>query len=61
MKAFGCNPHDLLIAKFSVYGFHGNTEKYIYTYLKNGKHRFHINNVRSYFKDNFGGLAGINS
>ena len=33
-KAFDCIPHDLLIAKFSAYGFAKTALKYIYSYLK---------------------------
>ena len=53
-KAFGCIPHEFLIAKPSAYGLNGNALKYIYTYLKNRKQCVRINNVYSGFKDNFG-------
>ena len=33
-KAFDCIPHDLLISKFSAYGFDKTALKYIYSYLK---------------------------
>ena len=36
-KAFGCIPHDLLIAKLPAFEVNGNALKYIYTYLKNRK------------------------
>ena len=44
-KAFDCIRHDVLIGELSAYGFKINAWKYIYTYLKNLKQRFHINNV----------------
>ena len=50
-KAFDCIPHDLLIAKLSVYGLNGNALKYIYTYLKNRKQCVCANNICSDFKD----------
>ena len=49
-KAFGCIPHDMLIAKLSAYGLNGNASKYIYTYLKNRKQFVRVNNVCSDFK-----------
>ena len=49
-KAFGCIPHDMLIAKLSAYGLTGNASKYIYTYLKNRKQFVRVNNVCSDFK-----------
>ena len=49
-KAFGCIPHDMLIAKLSAYGLNGNAPKYIYTYLKNRKQFVRVNNVCSDFK-----------
>ena len=49
-KAFGCIPHDMLIAKLSAYGLNGNASKYIYTYLKNRKKFVRVNNVCSDFK-----------
>ena len=48
-KAFGCIPHEFLIAKPSAYGLNGNAMKYIYTYLKNRKQCVRINNVYSGF------------
>ena len=51
-KAFNCIAYDLLIAELSIYGYNGNTVKYIYTYLKNRKQCVCI------FCD-FGGFAGI--
>ena len=44
-KAFNCIPHDLLIAKLSAYGLHGNALKYLYTYLKTCKQCVRLNNV----------------
>ena len=50
-KAFYCIPHDLLIAKLSVYGLNSNALKYIYTYLKTRKQCVQVNNVCTDFKD----------
>ena len=36
-KAFDCLPHELLIAKRDAYGFHENTIRLVYSYLKNRK------------------------
>ena len=36
-KAFGCVPHDLLLAKLAVYGVDENLLCYIYSYLLNRK------------------------
>ena len=55
-KAFNCVPHDLLIAKLSAHGLHGNALKYIYTYLKNRKQCVPVNNVCSDFKDIISGV-----
>ena len=55
-KAFGCIPHDMLIAKLSAYGLNGNAPKYIYTYLKNRKQFVRFNSVFSDFK---GIISGV--
>ena len=47
-KAFDCLPHDLLIAKLSVYGLNSDSLCYIY-YLKDRKQFFQINNKQSEF------------
>ena len=44
-KAFNCIPHDLLIAKLSAYGLHGNALIYLYTYLKTCKQCVRLNSV----------------
>ena len=46
-KTFDCIPHDLLIAKLSVYNFSDEALPYIYSYLINCKQCFHINNTHS--------------
>ena len=55
-KVFDCIPHELQITKLSAYGLNGNALKYIYTYLKNGKQCFRVNNVCSDFKDIISGV-----
>ena len=41
-KAFDCLPHDLLIAKLKAYGLGGKSLKFIFSYLRNRKHRVRI-------------------
>ena len=48
-KAFGCIPHDLLIAKLSAYGLSSDSLCYIYSYLKDRKQCVQINNKQSEF------------
>ena len=48
-KTFNFIPHDLVIAKLSLYAFNGNVVKYNYTYFKNRKQCVRVN-VCSNFK-----------
>ena len=48
-KAFDCIPHDLLIAKLSAYGLSSDSFCYIYSYLKDRKQCFQVNNKQSEF------------
>ena len=43
-KAFDCLNHKLLIAKLDAYGFHKESLKFIYNYLKDRKQRTKVNN-----------------
>ena len=49
-KAFGCNPHDLLIAKLSIYGLSDEAIVYIFLYLSEWKQSVKINNCYSIFQ-----------
>ena len=49
-KAFDCIPHDLLIAKMSVYGFSLDTLVFMYSYLERRKQNVKMNNVESLLK-----------
>ena len=55
-KAFGCIPHDLLVAKLDEYGFNRDTVAYIYSYLKNRKQCVRINGTQSYLGDIISGV-----
>ena len=48
-KAFGCIPHNLLIAKLSAYGLSSDSLCYIYSYLKDRQQCVQINNKQSEF------------
>ena len=50
-KALGCVPHDLIIAKLEVYGFHIDALKLIHDHLSNRKQRVQINDAYSSWKD----------
>ena len=50
-KAFDCIPRDLLIVKFSTYGFDKTALKYIYSYLKKKQQCVRINNIYSGFEE----------
>ena len=47
-RAFGCIPHDLLIAKLVAYGF--EEKLYIFSYLKNTKQCVKSNDINSNFQ-----------
>ena len=48
-KAFGCIPHDLLIAKLHAYGFSEISFTFFHSYLKQYKQNVKINNTHSLF------------
>lgn len=48
-KAFGCVPHDLLIAKLTTYGLNSDLLCYVYSYLKDHKKLCLKNNEQSEF------------
>ena len=48
-KAFDCVPHDLLIAKMHAYGFDKDTLILFFSYLKDRKQEFKVNNTISSF------------
>ena len=55
-KAFGCVPHDLLLAKLATYGIDDNLILYIHFYLLNGKQCLCINNILSEFNKVISGV-----
>ena len=55
-KAFDCMPHDLLIAKFKVYGVQDQSIKIIKSYLTDREQRVRIGNVHSSWKTTFKGV-----
>ena len=55
-KAFDCIPHDLLIAKLSVYGFRNKSWKLIFSYLKGRHQRVKINSEFSSWKEIIDGV-----
>ena len=50
-KAFDCLNLKLLIAKLDAYGFHKESLKFIYNYLKDRKQRTKVNNSYSSWRD----------
>ena len=50
-KTFDCIPHDLLIAKLHAYGFSENSLMFFYSYLKQHKQNFKINNTYNLLKE----------
>ena len=55
-KAFGCLPHDLVIAKLAASGFEKNMICYIYSYLKSRKQCVSVNNIKSTFEEIISGF-----
>ena len=55
-KAFGCIPHDLLIAKLHAYGFDENALVLIYSYPKRRNQCVRINNSYSSFQEVLSGV-----
>ena len=55
-KAFGCIPHNLLIAKLSAYGFDRKSLIFISAYLKIRKHKTRIGSA---FSDYLNILFGV--
>ena len=55
-RAFGCIPHNLLIAKLLAYGFNTASVTFIYLHLKRRKQKVKFNNVLSDF---FTLLSGV--
>ena len=49
-KAFGCIPHDLLIAKLHAYGFNKKALTFLYPYLKRRKQGVIINYMESLYQ-----------
>ena len=56
-KAFGCIPHDLIIAKLSAYNFSDEALSYIYSYLANRRQCVRINNTHSQLETIISGAA----
>ena len=55
-KAFGCIPHDLIIAKLAAYEFKRETLRLIYSYLKGRKQCVKINNTYSDYNEIISGV-----
>ena len=55
-KAFDYIPHDVIIAKLAVYGLDDAALKLIFSYLKNRKQCFRINNTYSNFENIISGV-----
>ena len=55
-KTFHCIPHDLIIVKLEVYGFHIDALKLIHDYLSNRKESVKVNDAYSSWKDIFYGV-----
>ena len=61
-KAFGCLPHELIIAKLYAYGEDMPSLKLINSYLSKRKQRIKINDVYSSCSEIlFGGTSGLHS
>ena len=55
-KAFGCIPHDLILAKLAAYGTERETLRLIYAYLKGRKLYVKINNTYSDYNEIISGV-----
>ena len=55
-KAFGCIPHDLIIAKVAAHGFDNNSLKLAHNYLSDRKQRVKVNSAYSAWKYIFHGV-----
>ena len=56
-KAFGCIPHDLLIAKLHAYGLDVDTVKFLHNYLKHRKQSAAIKNISSFLRTRLSGVS----
>ena len=56
-KAFGCIPHDLLIAKLHAYGLDVDTVKFLHNYLKHRKQSAAIKNISSFLGTRLSGVS----
>ena len=58
-KAFGCLPHNLIIAKLNAYGFSLSASKLIHDYLSHRKQRTKINSSYSSWEEILFGVPQV--